>query len=412
MAAETHKSDKKLKFLFLSSDKFPPFRVDVAVLFGVEMVKRGHTIDWLLQSEAQCNAAYQTHWSGGRVWVAPADNGASRVRRLKKNLFSLRNDMRMFSVIRRNKYDFVQVKDKFIAALMAIVAAKLYGTKFIYWLSYPFPEDSLLAAKEGTARYPAFYFIRGWIFKVLLYRVILPSATHVFVQSEQMLRDVAKEGIPPKKMTAVPMGVALEKIPYNADSNRATGPHEKKILYLGTLNRLRKIDFLLRVFKKVLKQESSVRLYLVGGGDDPKDEELLRKEVIRLGIEDFVNFTGFIPMTDAWRYIAEADVCVSPFYPTPILNSTSPTKLIEYMAMGKAVVANDHPEQRLVISKSGAGICVPYEEDAFVQAIVTLLNDPSLCQEMGVKGRRYVEEYRSYGRIADMIEAQYLRVLT
>jgi hypothetical protein len=40
------------------------------------------------------------------------------------------------------------------------------------------------------------------------------------------------------------------------------------------------------------------------------------------------------------------------------LNPASPTKLVEYMALGKAVVANDHPDQRMVLEQSGAGICV------------------------------------------------------
>ena len=46
------------------------------------------------------------------------------------------------------------------------------------------------------------------------------------------------------------------------------------------------------------------------------------------------------------------------------------------MALGKAVVANDHPEQRRVIEESGAGICVPYAEQPFAAAIVRLLEDP------------------------------------
>ncbi len=87
-------------------------------------------------------------------------------------------------------------------------------------------------------------------------------------------------------------------------------------------------------------------------------------------------FVGQLPQAQALRYVREADVCVSPFYPTAILQSTSPTKLVEYMAMGKAVVANDHPEQKRVIEESGAGYCVPYEEQPFADAIVKLLKDP------------------------------------
>ena len=175
-------------------------------------------------------------------------------------------------------------------------------------------------------------------------------------------------------MTPVPMGVSTQEIPIFGYKQKQNGPNEEKIvLYLGTLIKARKMDFLIRVFEKVLGREKNAKLYLVGGGDAPSDEHQLKDEARRLGIEGAVLLTGFVPQQEAWAYVKEADVCVSPYYPTPILNSTSPTKLIEYMAMGKAVVANDHPEQRLVISKSKAGICIPYEENAFAEAILYLL---------------------------------------
>ena len=41
----------KLKILFITSDKYPPYRVDVSVLFGKEIVGRGHIIDGIFQSE-------------------------------------------------------------------------------------------------------------------------------------------------------------------------------------------------------------------------------------------------------------------------------------------------------------------------------------------------------------------------
>ena len=80
------------------------------------------------------------------------------------------------------------------------------------------------------------------------------------------------------------------------------------------------------------------------------------------------------------------------------------------MAIGKAVVANDHPEQRLIIEESGAGICVPYQEKAFADAIVELLHHPARAEEMGKRGRSYVFKHRSYGKIADIVENQYLRI--
>ena len=103
----------------------------------------------------------------------------------------------------------------------------------------------------------------------------------------------------------------------------------------------------------------------MGGSENASDVQLLQNEAKRLGIDHAVTFTGFLPQREAWQYVEKADVCVSPILPTPILNCGSPTKLLEYMAMGKASVANDHPEQQQIISESKAGICVPYDEKAF-----------------------------------------------
>jgi glycosyltransferase involved in cell wall biosynthesis len=239
----------------------------------------------------------------------------------------------------------------------------------------------------------------------------MPKADHIFVQSEQMKRDVAAEGIPEGKLTPVPMAVSLEGIcSQQTEPGTRFSKDGKVVLYLGTLGKARRMDFLLRVFVQVLHLVPNAKLYIVGDSNDPDDKKALEVEALRLGISHAVVFTGFVPREEAWRYLSAADVCVSPFYPIPILNSTSPTKLIEYMAMSKPVVANDHPEQQLVISESRGGICVPYKENAFADAIVHLLSHPEEAREIGRKGKHYVVRHRTYKIIADVVENEYLRI--
>jgi glycosyltransferase involved in cell wall biosynthesis len=404
---------KKFRLLVISSDPYPPTRVDVAVLFGEELAGRGHKIDWLLQSEAPCRRSYVTAWAGGRVWVAAANHRPALLSRLHKHFAGIWNDAKVFILLKGDTYDAVEVKDKFIGGVFALLAARLYRKRFVYWLSFPFPELYLTKARDGLARYPLLYRLRGMSFAFLLYRVLLRAADHVFVQSEQMRRDVAARGIPLSKLTAVPMGIKLDS------RTAATAPVSRSkiaagqpcFLYLGALGRERRIDFLLRVLVRVRCEVAAVKLYLVGRGESPEDEEFLQQEARRLDVLPAVAFIGQLPQQEALRYVQDADVCVSPFYPTPMLNSTSPTKLVEYMAMGKAVVANTHPEQQLLIEQSGCGYCVPYEENAFADAIVTLLRAPDLARTMGERGRRYVLEHRGYGTIADGVEREMLRVV-
>jgi glycosyltransferase involved in cell wall biosynthesis len=315
------------------------------------------------------------------------------------------HDLRVFWLARSGRYDIIGVKDKFLSGVAALIAARLHGARFVYWLSWPFPEDYLARARDRAARYRVLYLIRGLVFRYILYRILLRYSDHVLVQSEQMKRDVATNGVSLEKMTAVPMGVRIQPLPAGANEQRKFIPKGSRcFLYLGSLEKVRRLDFLIRVLALVRDVFPEVRLYVVGKGDYPNDEQQLTDEARRLHQLDALVMVGQLPQAEAFAYVLEADLCVSPFYPTPILNSTSPTKLIEYMALGKAVVANDHPEQRLVIEESGAGLCVPYDETAFADAIVKLLRNKDLADEMGRRGRSYAVERRSYGVIANAVE--------
>ena len=395
----------------LSSDTYPPTRVDITALFGDELASRGHKTDLILQSASASQHSYVTEWAGGRVWVGATDLGDSLPSRLRKHLLGIGEDAKLFLRLRKGGHEFVVVKDKFLSGVIGMLAARVLKRRFIYWLSYPFPESYLERCRDGTARYPWLYWIRGTTFKLLLYRLLLPMADHVFVQSEQMRRDVEAHGIAREKMTAVPMGIQPQWFTMaQAQTGRVLGADRPCIVYLGTLAKLRRLDFLLRVLKKVRAVVPTAKLFFVGRGDEATDEQFLLQEARGLGLQDAVVFTGQLPRAEALQYVAEADVCVSPFRPNPVLNSTSPTKLVEYLAMGQAVVANDHPEQRSLIEQSGAGFCVPYEEEAFAAAVLKLISNPELAREMGRRGQRFVFESRSYAVISDIVEHELRRL--
>lgn len=407
---------EKLSILFVTSDKYPPFRPAAKAIYSEVLSQRGHRIDWLLQADERRDDTTRS-WrtmrvldlGGGKAYVCGTNDGVSRLSRLVKHLKDLCNDIRMFSLVRRNRYDLIQVKDKYLAAIIAILAAKWHDIRFFYWIAFPHGEASIYEAEQKIARYPMLYRMRGKFLKLLLYKIILPAADHVFVQSEQMKKDFTLEGISPEKMTPIPSSVSLADMPYEPQRVRSVDvQNEYRIIYLGTLNRMRGLDFIIRVFQKVHKRIPNSRLVLIGKGDSPSDEELLHQEVNACGLESAVDFLGHLPMCDAWDHVKSADVCLSPYLPTPILRSTSPTKLVEYMAMGRPVVANDHPEQKLVLKQSGAGVTVAWEENAFANAVVSLLQKPDVRQSMGENGRNYIENYRTNEKLADTVERQYM----
>ena len=402
-----------LNILFVSSDPFPPQRLDVKVLFGEKIPLYGHHIDWLLQSEDACDHSYKTSWANGTAWVGARKSGDSILSSFTSHLYGLLNDFKLFRFARHRRYDLIIVKDKFLSAVLAVLACKLWGGAVAYWLSWPFHEEYLAKSKLPDTSYPLLFKARGHTFWFLLYKIIMPGCDHIFVQSEQMKRDVENQGISSAKLTPVPMGVDASDIQdQEHNGQRELIPQfEKCFLYLGIITRLRRLDFLVRVLALVRKEVAGVKFYLVGAGEPPEDEEDIRTEIKRLGLDDAVVMTGHLPREMALQYAKEVDVCVSPFAPVPLLNSTSPTKLIEYLALGKAVVANDHPEQREVLKESGAGICVGWDEQEFADAIIRLLSDSVLNKKMSERGAPYVRAHRTYDAIAKFVESELLEVV-
>jgi glycosyltransferase involved in cell wall biosynthesis len=399
-----------LKVMVLTSDQYPPIRPAAKAIFGEEFAGRGHRVDWLMQAADVAKTGGQYPLGNGILFLASTRSGKSRYRRLIKNLLDLFNDLRIFSLARKNRYDVIQAKDKYLPSLFCLLAARLSGSKYCFWLAYPHVEAQLYAVKHGQARYPLLYWLRGKYRGFLLYRILLPRADHVFVQSEQMRSDIAKKGIDPAMMTPVPGSLNLDAVRYRGSND--PGPAGPIILYVGTLIRARRLDFVVRVFGRVLKQFPDARLSFVGKGENPEDEALLHREVQDQNIDpSFVEFVGQVSIDEVWEHIERSAVCLSPYYPSFILNSTSPTNLIEYMAMARPVVGNEHPEQSQIISDSEAGICVPWDESAFADAILDLLNNSEKAMDMGLKGRNWVEQHRTNSRMADVVETQYMSLL-
>lgn len=400
-------SDAELHILFVTQDQFPPFRPAAKMIYGEELPRRGHRVDWLLQATSAEVSSGPQPFGNGVAYVAPTDMGTSRWRRVRKHWLDFKNDLAMFGLLRRGRYSAVQVKDEYLAALLAIVACRLYGVPLFYWLAYPHSEASIYAAEHGIARYRWFYWLRGVLQGWLLYRLIMPAAAHVFVQSERMREDIAKRGIPREKMTPVPSTVNVAELKRTEAAVAEKPPGERWIVYLGTLMRERQLDIAIRALPRVLERAPDARLVLVGAGENPEDEAHLVAEAERLGVAQAVHITGWLPMQDAWAHVRAADVCVSPIPPVPIYECGSPTKLVEYMALGKAVVANEHSEQTPVLEQSGAGVLCDWSADGFADAVLEVLADPERARAMGVAGRRYVEEHRTHARMADVVEAVY-----
>lgn len=400
-----------MRMLYWTREEFPTYRVDIDVLFGRELIGRGHAIDFVMQAASPDIVPGPHLWRGRTVYVGPTATG-SVAARFARHALGLWHDLRSLRLARRDRYQALQVRDKFVIAAIAQWVARRRGMKFFFWLSFPYPEADRERARTGETRFPFFANLRGIVSGWLLYRWIVPRADQVFVQSERMKQDFIQQGCSGRNLTPVPMGVDLSDTP-----QRGPGPAQRPaspvvLGYLGALNADRHPEVLIEMLALLRAEGHAVTLLLVGDASEPGDRRRLEQRVGELCLTEAVEITGMLPRAQALLRMQEVDIALSPYYPAPILLSTSPTKLVEYLALGLPVVASEHPEQRLILHMSHAGICAPWGARHFARSVRWLLRRTRAQRaKIGAQGRAWVEAHRTYDRIADNLERRYRELM-
>jgi glycosyltransferase involved in cell wall biosynthesis len=202
------------------------------------------------------------------------------------------------------------------------------------------------------------------------------------------------------KFRVIPVGLDLARF---ADASpNGSGNGHVVLSWMGRMVPIKRVDFLLRSFKRACDENGDLRLDLVGDGElRPELEELARE----LGLGDRVNFAGHV--TDVAPITARADVAV-----LSSANEGTPVALIEAAAAAKPAIATRVGGVPDVVV-DGAGILVaPDDEAALASAMVQLASDAALRDRMGRCARNHVLQRFDSSRLVSDIEAAYERLLT
>jgi glycosyltransferase involved in cell wall biosynthesis len=403
-----------LSIAFIVRDPLPPIRADVETLFGTEMPRYGVHTELVGQGGTEGDAAA---WPAGGMHVVGSLR--SPLAAFCSPLWDLVGLSRALAKGRRP--DCVQVRDKIASGLLGRIAAALLRVPFVYWMSFPIVEGYAVRRDDiahhqrgvkGRIKWAA-HALRAWASRLTIYRLVLPGARHIFVQSDAMADWLAAKGFPRERMTAVPMGVdaALFDRATVEPVEDARLDGRRVVLYLGRIAQSRKSDFLLDVTEALRKACPDVLLVIAGDAPSSDEMDWMRREIAARKLEQHVLLTGWLPRKTALGYAVRAEVGLAAV-PRGVLGDTmSPTKVVEYLALGIPAVANDIPDQQLVIEQSGAGLCVPMEAQAFAAATLQLLNDPEQARQFGMRGPAYVKSHRTYDILGRNVARTYKKIL-
>ncbi|GHO91685.1 glycosyltransferase WbuB [Reticulibacter mediterranei] len=168
------------------------------------------------------------------------------------------------------------------------------------------------------------------------------------------------------------------------------------LVYVGVIGAQDGVEYLLYAINDLVRHHGrhDLMLAIIGDGDRLP---LLKTLVRCLGIDEYVYFTGWIAQADMLRYLATADIGLSPDPSNELNNHSTMIKTMEYMAMGKPVVAFDLPETRYSAQES-ALYATPNNVAEFASHIAVLLDRPELRYRLGAQGRKRVEEVLCWER--------------
>jgi glycosyltransferase involved in cell wall biosynthesis len=405
-------ASQPISIAFIVRDSLPPIRADVLTLFGTEMPRYGVATSLVGQGGTAENAP----WPAGGMHIV--GSLSSRFASICSPMWDLLGLLR--SLRGGARPDCIQVRDKIASGVLGRVVAGMLRVPFIYWMSFPIVEGfevrrDEIGARRGLAARLKWtgHALRAWASRIAIYRFVLPGARHMFVQSDAMADWLAAKGFDRARMTAVPMGVdaALFDRAQVEPVSDARLDGRRVVLYLGRIARARRSEFLLDVV--AILRETMPDVLLVIAGDAPSDDEMawMRREIGARGLDHHVLLTGWLPQRTALGYAVRAEVGLSPIPRGTLYDVSSPTKLVEYLALGIPSVANDIPDQQLVVEESGAGLCVPMEAAAFADATLGLLNNRALAEAFAMRGPAYVKSHRTYDILGRNVANVYRSIL-
>jgi len=120
-----------------------------------------------------------------------------------------------------------------------------------------------------------------------------------------------------------------------------------------------------------------------------------------------VRVTGWLPSDQAWPLLAGADAALSYIPRGALFDVSSPTKLLEYLALRMPAVGNDSPDQVEVLTASGAGSLTASEPAAMAAAMTAILSDVPAARARAQAGVAYIEAQRSYRVLAQALAQRY-----
>ncbi len=254
---------------------------------------------------------------------------------------------------------------------------------------------------EGIADYIARFYNHTFL------KLLLKRADKIIITQPSYIKSSAYLKCYQDKVEVIPNGVDVNKFKPNETFN---DDNSYNIFFLSILDEFHKykgLDILLKSLQIVKKEISNIKL-VVGGKGVLVD--YYKRMIVSMGLVDNVEFTGFISDDDIVDYYNQANVFVLPS--TSSLQEGFGIVALEALACQTPVITTDIVGVAEDLDAVKGGLVVPPKDNVkLAEAIILILKDKELQEEMGKRGRKLVMEKYTWKSVASAMEKLYKIIL-
>ncbi|MBI4744685.1 MAG: glycosyltransferase [Actinobacteria bacterium] len=238
----------------------------------------------------------------------------------------------------------------------------------------------------------------------------LKLADLIVVVSNAMKKELIERGVFSDKILVNPNCVDLNRYNPDIDGNSIREKYNLKnkiiVGFIGTFGKWHGAEILaeavVRIIKDYAKKDKIHFLFIGDGLTMPQVKKIIYEGIA----QDYVTFTGLVPQTEGPFYLAGCDILVSPHVPNP--DGTpffgSPTKLFEYMAMGRGIAASNLEQIGEVLENEKTALLVgPGDVDQLMNVILRLVEDEELRERLGQNAYREVKDKYTWKKNVEKI---------
>jgi len=258
--------------------------------------------------------------------------------------------------------------------------------KFLFGKSFIFDHHDI-----NPELYEAKFGHRGLLWRAMvLFERLTFALSDVSIATNQSYRTIAIERgrMDPDRVVVVRSGPDLSRVQSLPPDPAWKRGRKFLVGYVGVIGKQEGLDLLLEAIRHIRfgRNRLDVQFVIVGSG--PELDEV-KKLATAFELDEWVTFTGRVDDATLFTILSTADVCVNPDRPNAMNDKSTMNKIMEYMALGKAIVQFDLTEGR--VSAGEASLYARNTDTAeFGERILELLDDPVRRDRMGAFGKKRI----------------------